>query len=240
MASDDSFAESETPEGDQFMSCKPWLGAIKKPTTEPLKEVKDRPDVSYAIEFVHGYKSDLTRQNLFYNNNMQPVYMTAALGVILDTEARTQTIFGGGEEKVQQRKQQAKGLFGHSDDIVALALTADRKRVATGQVGLEPMIFIWDAETAERLELMTLPKGCRSVSAISFSPDGRYVAAADMSDDHAIHVFDLETKDKKGKPAKLFTEKSDRQKVFGIQWKPTGTEFCSVGVKHICFWTLTP
>ena len=83
------------------MSCKPWLGAIKKPTTGPLEENPARPDLSYEIEFVHGYKSDLTRQNLFYNNNMEPVYMTAALGVILNTEERQQKIFGGGEEKVQ-------------------------------------------------------------------------------------------------------------------------------------------
>ena len=84
----------------------------------------------------------------------------------------------------------AKGQFGHSDDIVALAMTADRQFIATGQVGLEPMIFVWNAETAERVNLMTLPKGCRSVSALAWSPDGRYIAAADMSDDHAIHVFD--------------------------------------------------
>ena len=86
LDSDDSFAESDAPEGDQFMSCKPWLGAIKKPSTEPLQEIKDRPDIHYKIEFVHGYKSDMTRQNLFYNPNMEPVYMTAALGIILNTE----------------------------------------------------------------------------------------------------------------------------------------------------------
>ena len=61
LASDDSFNESEPEEGDQFMSCKPWLGAIKKPTTGPLDINPNRPDVSYEIEFVHGYKSDLTR-----------------------------------------------------------------------------------------------------------------------------------------------------------------------------------
>ena len=73
---------------------------------------------------------------------------------------------------------------------MALCMTSDRKLVATGQVGLEPMLFIWDAETAERVSLMTLPKGSRSVSALAFSPDGKYLAAADMSDAHAVHVFD--------------------------------------------------
>jgi WD40 repeat protein len=85
----DEFESEEIEVGDQFMACKPWLGAIKKPEIEPLEENKERPDVTYKIEFVHGYKSDLTRQNLFYNNDLKPVYMTAALGIILDHMDRT-------------------------------------------------------------------------------------------------------------------------------------------------------
>lgn len=84
-----------------------------------------------------------------------------------------------------------KGAFGHSDDIVSLCISADRTMVATGQVGLTPMIFVWDSITAERIALMTLPKGSRSVSALAISPDGKYLAAADMSDDHFVHLFDL-------------------------------------------------
>ena len=70
-------------------------------------------------------------------------------------------------------------------------MSKDRTLVATGQVGLEPMIFIWDAETAERRAMMTLPKGSRSVSALGISPDGKYLSCADMSDDHKVHLFDL-------------------------------------------------
>ena len=114
------------------MSCKPWLGAIKKPTTGPLEENAETPECSYEIEFVHGYKSDQARQNLFYTPSCQMVYMTAALGVILDPVNRTQKFFGGGEEKVQQRKQATKGQFGHSDDIMALSVTSDRTMVASG------------------------------------------------------------------------------------------------------------
>lgn len=69
------------------MACKPWLGAIKKPDEMPVVNAKP-PQESYEIDFVHGYKSDLTRQNLFYNNNHECVYMTAALGVILDCDTR--------------------------------------------------------------------------------------------------------------------------------------------------------
>lgn len=86
------------------MAVKPWLGAIKKPNIEPLTINSAVSDESYEINFVHGYKSDSVRQNLFYNLVGEPVYMTAALGIILNIEERTQKIFGGGEEKIMQRK----------------------------------------------------------------------------------------------------------------------------------------
>ena len=82
------------------------------------------------------------------------------------------------------------------------------------------MIFVWDTENAERQNFMTLPKGSRSVSALAWSSDGRYIAAADMSDDHNIHVFDTQTLDKKNKATKIATQKSDRNKIFMIEWKP--------------------
>jgi hypothetical protein len=50
------------------MACKPWLGAIKQPDIIPTIN-SQRPEEKYGIDFVHGYKSDLTRQNLYYNNN---------------------------------------------------------------------------------------------------------------------------------------------------------------------------
>jgi len=55
---------------------------------------------------VYGYKSEDVRQNLFYNTKRRPVYMTAALGIILDPgRDRKQTIFGGGETQLGGRKQ---------------------------------------------------------------------------------------------------------------------------------------
>ena len=105
---------------------------------------------------------------------------------------------------------------------MSLFISADRTKVATGQVGLEPMVFIWDAETAERISMMTLPKGSRSVSALAMSQDGRYLAAADMSDDHKVHLFDLnQMNNKKNTCVHLGDGKANRKKVFQIQWNPT-------------------
>ena len=119
-----------------------------------------------------------------------------------------------------KRKQMTKGEFGHSDDIVALGLNADRTLVATGQVGLAPMIFIWDAGTAVKKSKMNLPKGSRSVSAIAISSDGKYLSCADMSDDYKIHLFDLTQVDKKENCVHLADAKKDRKKIFQIVWNP--------------------
>ena len=35
----------------------------------------------------------------------------------------------------------------HTDDVLCLAISPDRKLVATGQLGTKPSIIIWDAET---------------------------------------------------------------------------------------------
>ena len=206
--------DSDLEIGDQFMAVKPWLGAIKPPTIEPLQQTPAQPDEEYEIDFDHGYKSQTVRQNLFYNQQSHPVYMTAALGIILDPVTRTQKIFGGGEERVMQRKQQAtKGEYGHSDDILALAMSADRTKVATGQVGQEPMIFIWGSQNANRLDFMTLPRGSRSVSALAFNSTCTMLAAGDMTDDYKLHIFDLKADKVKDKSPLLCTGKYDRKKI---------------------------
>jgi microtubule-associated protein-like 6 len=117
--------------------------------------------------------------------------MTAALGVIMDTNTRNQKYFGGGEEISGGNKQIIKGQYGHSDDILALAISADRTKVVTGQLGTEPMIFVWDAFTGLRLHFMTLPRGSRAVSALAFNKDSSLVAAVDMKDNNCLHIFDL-------------------------------------------------
>ena len=87
LPSDDEFYVDPPEMGDQFMACKPWLGAIKEPDNAPDVNVNP-PDQQFEIDFVHGYKSDLTRQNLHYNSNGECVYMTAALGIIMNCETR--------------------------------------------------------------------------------------------------------------------------------------------------------
>jgi len=65
------------------MSVKPWKGQIIEPDSHnPVN--KDRPESSYQLEYVYGYRCADSRQNVYYNSEGKAVYMTAALGVILD------------------------------------------------------------------------------------------------------------------------------------------------------------
>lgn len=63
------------------------------------------------------------------------MYIAASLGIILDPLTRTQKFFGGGEERLGKIKPPV-GFYGHSNDVVCLAMSDDRKKVATGQVGV--------------------------------------------------------------------------------------------------------
>ena len=65
------------------MAVRPYLGAIMEPKNHPPPNPK-APDTKYKLEYVYGYRCADSRQNVFYNSLGQAVYMTAALGVILD------------------------------------------------------------------------------------------------------------------------------------------------------------
>jgi hypothetical protein len=77
-----------------------------------------------------------------------------------------------------------------------------------------------------------LPKGMRSVTAIAFSKDSKFIATADFSNDHNVYVHEWETGTMK------FSKKTGGNKIFMIEWSKMEDEFCTVGPKHICFWDM--
>lgn len=78
------------------MSVRPWLGQIIEPDQHnPINN--DKPAVQYDLEYVYGYRCADSKQNVYWNCQNQAVYMTAALGVVLDIGSNTQKFFGGGE-----------------------------------------------------------------------------------------------------------------------------------------------
>ena len=211
------------------MAVKPWIGAIVDPTDPPAVN-KDEPDVDYALTWVWGYRAEDSRQNLFLNNSGQAVYMTAALGVILDNGSKTQKFFGGG--KVDNKgKTVANDQNHHTNDITALSISNDRSLVATGQLGSSPAAFVWDASTGDKKQRFKLSKGSRGISAIAISADNKYVALADLHNDHNIYVYQIND------GQLVWKEKGGPDKIYDVAFNPNNSnEFVSAGVKHIKFW----
>jgi WD40 repeat protein len=208
--------------GDQMLAVKPWIGAIKPPTNPPrFKNMP--PSVSLQLEYVYGYRCFDSRQNLYYTTDpAKVVYMTAAVGVVLNKSTNTQDLFGAGPDTLNH---------GHTDDITALALHPEKDIVATGEVGKNPKICIW------RTSDPTIPicefrqgKDTRAVSALGFSFDGNLLASVDLHNDHYVRVWDWK------KQQTIFSDKSGPDRVFDLCWSPVDHVFCTAGVKHIYFW----
>ena len=118
-------------EGDEFAAVKPWLGAIKEPKPKP-KINKKKPAETLEIDWVYGYRSEEARMNVQFNKDGNPVYPTAALGVVFDYKKMEQKYFGGGETDFSGRKQDDESKDGHSDDVTALCMSFDRTKIASG------------------------------------------------------------------------------------------------------------
>jgi WD40 repeat protein len=196
-----------------------------------LKPKTEVPDEEYEVEYVYGYRTFDARQNLRYNSKGQPVFMTAALGIILDQETNTMKVFGGSETKMVA-KNEADDSKSHMDDILSLDISSDRKTVVTGQVGKAPSVHVWDAETGESKVTFKLKEGSRGVAAISISPCQRYVACVDLHNDHRVVIYNIRRK------KELLQIDVSKDKIIDVAWskKADDLRFATVGIKEIKFW----
>ena len=222
---DEILFEVEEATGDEFMATKPWKGAMVAPAEHPEHD-NSAPDVEYELEYVYGYRCEDSRQNVRYNAEGKVVYMTAAVGIILDQESNTQKIFGGKAVKPGMHS----GRQYHNDDITTLTISRDRTLVATGQVGSRPVLIIWNAVDCTPVQRIVLPKGSRAIKSAAFNKDATLVACSDEHNDHHVRVYSVET----GKL--VFQHESGSSKLYDMDYSPTEDTFCVVGHKRIIFY----
>ena len=148
-----------------------------------------QPDSKLELEFIHGYRCHDTRNNLGYNAKGDIIYHTAAVGINFNKNSRKQSFY-----------------FHHLDDITSLAFHPNKKLVATGETGPNPLITIWDNETMECLSRFSSPL-IKGINCLTFSNDGNLLCASAADDNHSIAVFDwekgIQKYDDKSKPIKI-------------------------------------
>ncbi|KAL5463172.1 hypothetical protein EMCRGX_G032049 [Ephydatia muelleri] len=172
------------------------------------------PPNSLSLQFVHGYRGYDCRSNLYYTRNGEIVYHIAAVGIVYNKNSHRQRFY-----------------LLHTDDILCLAIHPSQDCIATGQIGRDPSIHIWDANSMQTLSIL---KGehSRGVCAVDFSADGKKLASVGLDDDHCIVVWNW------SKGEKLATTRGHKDKIFMIKWDPhSQDQLVTVGVKHIKFWT---
>jgi len=215
----DAFAMEEATGGDQFTAVKPWLGALVPPSA-PAKENSAAPATNLDLEFIHGYRAQDARSNLFYNPNGNMCYSAAGVGIVMDKNTRTQHFYTG-----------------HDDDIISLAISPDGRFVASGQKGRRPRVHVWDSATGGAV--CTLPVfHRRGIPCVTFSPDGKMIASVGQDNNNSIGLYKTCTGEWTD-GTKEATAKGDQNKVLFVHF--TGLEeypLVTGGVKHQKFWKI--
>ncbi|XP_041920810.1 echinoderm microtubule-associated protein-like 6 isoform X8 [Alosa alosa] len=173
------------------------------------------PRCQLRLEWIYGYRGHQCRNNLYYTAGKEVVYFVAGVGVVYNTREHTQKFF-----------------LGHNDDIISLALHPERSLVATGQVGKDPFICVWDTFTVQTVSILK-DGHSHGVACLAFSSDGQRLASVGLDAKNTVCVWDW----KKGKVLATATGHSDR--IFDITWDPfQQNRLVSCGVKHIKFWAM--
>ncbi|XP_040207585.1 echinoderm microtubule-associated protein-like 6 isoform X1 [Rana temporaria] len=188
----------------------------EKQNSLPSLKREKAPEESLKLKFVHGYRGYDCRNNLFYTQTGEVVYHVAAVAVVYDRLQHSQRLY-----------------LGHNDDILSLAIHPTKDYVATGQIGRDAAIHVWDTQT---LKCLSLLKGQhqRGVCALDFSADGKCLVSIGLDDNHTIVYWDW----KKGE--KIATTRGHKDKIFVVKCNPHHTDkLVTVGIKHIKFWQQT-
>ena len=120
---------------------------------------------------------------MFWGKNKDEItYCAAAIGVVMNAGNLKQRYMGAGEQKTAK---------GHTDDIMALGLSPDRKMVITGSLGARPEIIIWDSDSMEVADRTKLGRNTRAVSSIRFSRDGKYFFCSDKHNDSNVYCYEV-------------------------------------------------
>ncbi|CAG10611.1 unnamed protein product, partial [Tetraodon nigroviridis] len=114
----------------------------------------------------------------------------------------------------------------------SLALHPERVLVATGQVGKEPYICVWDSYTTQTVSILK-DVHTHGIACLAFDLEGQCLVSVGLDSKNTICVWDW----RRGKVLAAAPGHTDR--IFDISWdlyQPN--KLVSCGVKHIKFWSL--
>lgn len=187
---------------------------------------KKRPIEDLVLELAFGYRGRDCRNNVHYlNDGDDIIYHTASIGILHNVATGTQSFY-------QE----------HNDDILCLTVNQHPKFiniVATGQVGdsadmsaTAPSVHIWDAVNKQTLSILRCSHS-KGVCSVSFSATGKLLLSVGLDPEHTVTIWRWQ------EGAKIASRGGHNQRIFVAEFRPdSDTQFVSVGIKHVKFWTL--
>lgn len=148
------------------------------------------PSSTLVLKHVHAYNGDISRhggtirgKNVMFIGTKRIIFPAAALVVVMDIATSEQGYFSA-----------------HSEDVTCITIHPDRAIAASGQMGKDGRILIWDSSVIgpgvrdfnAAVELF-MNSGIRGVCGLNFSGDGRFLVALGMDDAHSMVIFDWAT-----------------------------------------------
>ena len=127
-----------------------------------------------TLDFIFGYRGFDTRQNIFYTPNGEIIFHAAGAGIVYDRHTKKQSFY-----------------LEHNDDIICLALNPSPKAlnvVATGQIGKNAPIHLWDIQTKQTLSIL---QGAHSVGvcSVDFNHNGKLLVSVGLDSKNSITVW---------------------------------------------------
>ncbi|PWA28199.1 hypothetical protein CCH79_00020514 [Gambusia affinis] len=104
--------------------------------------------------------------------------------------------------------------------------------VVESLIGLAPSIHVWDAMTKQTLSILRCSHA-KGVGYVNFSATGKLLLSVGVEPEHTITVWRWQ------EGTKVTSKGGHAERIFVVEFRPdSDTQFVSVGIKHIKFWTL--
>jgi microtubule-associated protein-like 6 len=214
---DAAFAAAANHGGDEAMAVKPYLGAIHAPSDAPAKPDKKKPKEKLILEWIYGFAGHTFNANIAYNQDGHFTYFNAAVGCVYNHKE--------GAMKFMQGK--------NDDDIMSFDTSHDRAWCATGQMGKDPKIVVWDSKDCEALCTLS-GYHQRGVPALAFAgAASTRIISIGNDDDHSVALWETKSGD--------WTDGAMIAEVKGSKSVPMwaiGNPLVTGGDKHILFWSV--
>lgn len=150
-------------------------------------------DIKIELDYSIGFAGNVRNSLALHPNKQNFIYVSGGSVVVGDLkEPQNQRFFRGG----------------HVGPITQFAVSPDGSMIATGGIGSEPDVIVWDFKSGKAL--YSLQEHDHGISALAFSDDGRFLATCGDHADRKLFIWDMKTG--------MIVSSTMFEQIFLVQW----------------------